>query len=94
MTGIGDAGRRPARHHCLPYLLAVIALDRLVNLAPDDHAEQVFKQILSGCHSAVTGLGALRNKLGDAHSLGPVRARPLPRHAELAVNLRAPWPPS
>ncbi|WP_245932976.1 abortive infection family protein [Caballeronia novacaledonica] len=27
------------------------------------------------------------NKLGDAHSLGPLRARPSPRHAELAANL-------
>jgi hypothetical protein len=25
--------------------------------------------------------------LGDAHSQGPMRAKPLPRHAELAVNL-------
>jgi hypothetical protein len=69
----------------LPQLYRTLA--KTLNLAPDDHAEQVFKQILSGCHSVVTGLGTLRNKLGDAHSLGPVRARPLPRHAELAVNL-------
>lgn len=69
----------------LPQLYRTLA--KTLNLAPDDHAEQVFKQILSGCHSVVSGLGALRNKLGDAHSLGPVRARPLPRHAELAVNL-------
>lgn len=62
-------------------------LAKILNLAPDNHTELVFKQILSGCNSVVTGLGALRNKLGDAHSIGPVRARPLPRHAELAVNL-------
>ena len=69
----------------LPLLYKRLA--KVLNLAPDDHTEQVFKQILSGCNSVVTGLGALRNKLGDAHSIGPVRARPLPRHAELAVNL-------
>jgi len=69
----------------LPLLYRRMA--KVLNLAPDDHTEQVFKQILSGCNSVVTGLGTLRNKLGDAHSIGPVRARPLPRHAELAVNL-------
>ncbi|MBX9616156.1 MAG: abortive infection family protein [Caulobacteraceae bacterium] len=69
----------------LPVLYKKLA--KTLNLAPDDHTEQLFKQILSGCQSVVTGLGALRNKLGDAHSIGPIRARPLPRHAELAVNL-------
>jgi hypothetical protein len=58
-----------------------------MNLAPDGHKEQVFKQILGGCQSIVESLGSLRNKLSDAHSPGPKRAKPLPRHAELAVNL-------
>lgn len=62
-------------------------LSKLLKLAPDDHTEQVFKQILGACQSVVESLGALRNKLGDAHSLGPRRARPLPRHAALAVTL-------
>jgi hypothetical protein len=62
-------------------------LAKLLNLAPDDHTEQIFKQILGSCQSIVTSLGAIRNKLSDAHSQGPKRARPLPRHAELAVNL-------
>lgn len=62
-------------------------LSKTLNLAPDDYTEQVFKQILSGCQSVVTALGALRNKLGDAHSIGPLRIRPATRHAELAVNL-------
>src|SRR3546814_15117838 len=44
-------------------------------------------QILGNCQSVVESLGALRNKLGDAHSGGPKRARPAARHAELAVNL-------
>jgi hypothetical protein len=62
-------------------------LSKLLKLAPDDHTEQVFKQILGSCQSVVESLGALRNKLGDAHSTGPKRARPQSRHAELAVNL-------
>jgi hypothetical protein len=62
-------------------------LAKKLRLAPDVHTEQVFKQILGNCQSVVESLGALRNKLGDAHSLGPRRARPLPRHAALAVNL-------
>lgn len=62
-------------------------LSKVLELAPDNHTEQVFKQILGSCQAVVESLGALRNKLGDAHSSGPKRARPLPRHAELAVNL-------
>jgi hypothetical protein len=62
-------------------------LAKLLKLAPDDHTEQVFKQILGSCQSIVESLGAIRNKLGDAHSQGPKRAKPLTRHAELAVNL-------
>lgn len=60
---------------------------KVLSLAPDDHTEQIFKQILSSCQSVVSALGALRNKLGDAHSIGPKRVRPAARHAELAVNL-------
>ncbi|MET3726004.1 abortive infection family protein [Sphingomonas trueperi] len=62
-------------------------LSKALKLAPDDHSEQVFKQILGNCQSIVESLGALRNKLGDAHGGGPKRARPAARHAELAVNL-------
>lgn len=69
----------------LPTLYRKLA--KVLKLAPDDHTEQVFKQILGSCQSVVESLGALRNKLSDAHSPGPKRARPQPRHAELAVNL-------
>lgn len=69
----------------LPALYRKLA--KTLKLAPDDHTEQVFKQILGSCQSVVESLGALRNKLGDAHSPGPKRARPHSRHAELAVNL-------
>ncbi|WP_244414043.1 abortive infection family protein [Methylorubrum extorquens] len=69
----------------LPVLYRKLA--KVLKLAPDGHTEQVFKQILGSCQSVVESLGALRNKLSDAHSAGPKRARPQPRHAELAVNL-------
>jgi len=58
-----------------------------LNLAPDQHTEPVFKQILSGCASVVDGLGSLRNKLSDAHGRGRSPTKPATRHAELAVNL-------
>lgn len=60
---------------------------KLLNLSPSQHTEQTFKQILSGCYSVVEGLGSLRNSLSDAHGKGRVGVKPLPRHAELAVNL-------
>jgi hypothetical protein len=69
----------------LPALYRKLA--KALKLAPDDHSEQVFKQILGSCQSVVESLGALRNKLGDAHGFGRKRAKPAARHAELAVNL-------
>ena len=82
---IVEAGETYRESDDLPVLYRQLA--KLLRLAPDDHTEQVFKQILGACQSVVESLGALRNKLGDAHSLGPLRARPLPRHAALAVTL-------
>jgi hypothetical protein len=58
-----------------------------MNLAPQNHNEQVFKQILSGCISVVGGLAALRNALGDAHGKADTAPRPSARHADLAINL-------
>lgn len=58
-----------------------------LNIAPSQHTEQVFKQILGGCTAVVEGLGALRNRLSDSHGKGKVGVKPAPRHAELAVNL-------
>jgi hypothetical protein len=58
-----------------------------MNLAPEQHQLDVFKRILGGCENVVTGLGALRNKTGDAHGGGGRSVRPGERHAELAVNL-------
>ena len=58
-----------------------------LNLAPAQHQEEIFKQILGGCQSVVQGLGAVRNKLSDSHGQGKRAVKPSPRHAELAVNL-------
>lgn len=69
----------------LPKLYSLVA--QQLHLSPSQHAEQVFKQILGSCQSVVEGLGALRNRLSDAHGKGKSGARPAPRHAELAVNL-------
>ena len=69
----------------LPVLYRKLA--KVLRLAPDDHTEQTFKQLLGSCQQIVELLGSLRSKLGDAHSPGPKRAKPQPRHAELAVNL-------
>src|SRR3954454_14128494 len=58
-----------------------------LNLAPRQHEEKVFKSILGNCQAVVTLLGAIRNRIGDAHGQGRRPVKPKPRHAELAVNL-------
>jgi len=58
-----------------------------LNLSPEQHNETVFKQILGGCTGIVSGLGILRNDMGDAHGKGKVVYHPSERHAELAVNI-------
>lgn len=69
----------------LPKLWALTA--ETLNLAPHQHQEAVFKGILGNCQSIVNYLGAIRNKIGDAHGQGRKPVKPKPRHAELAVNL-------
>jgi hypothetical protein len=80
-----ELGEKALNQDDLPALYR--KLSKGLKLAPDDHSEQVFKQILGSCQQVVEQLGALRNKLGDAHGGGPRRAKPAARHAELAVNL-------
>jgi len=58
-----------------------------LNLAPEQHQERIFKQILGGANGIVSGLGSLRNKLGDAHGKSKANIKPKERHSELAVNL-------
>ncbi len=58
-----------------------------LRLSADQHDQEVFKQILSGCANTVIGLGSMRNRFSDAHGQGPRAVRPARRHAELAVNI-------
>lgn len=69
----------------LPKLYTLTA--KQLKLSPSQHTEQLFKQILGGCQTVVEGLGSLRNRHSDAHGKGSSGTKPLPRHAELAVNL-------
>lgn len=58
-----------------------------LHLSPDSHREDIFKQILGGCNTAVHGFASLRNHFGDAHGQALGAVKPSKRHAELAVNL-------
>jgi hypothetical protein len=58
-----------------------------LNLHPTQHTERIFKQILSGCISIVSGIGSMRNKLGDAHAAKVATPKPGTRHSALAVNI-------
>lgn len=69
----------------LPKLYGSVA--KALKLAPSQHTELIFKQILGGCHTVVEGLGALRNRVGDAHGRGKHAIQVTPRHAALAVNV-------
>jgi len=64
------------------YKAAASAMD----IAPDQHSEQIIKQILTGVTTVVGGLAAMRNTLSDAHGKSKRSVRPAPRHAKLAVN--------
>ena len=69
----------------LPKLYRLTAKE--LDLAPNLQTEDIFRRIFGGCQSVVEGLGALRNKLSDAHGKGKTPVKPVARHAELAVNL-------
>lgn len=68
----------------LPKLYKLTA--RSMMLAPEQHAEKTFQQVLQGCASIANGLAEVRNALGDAHGKGRNVPRPKPRHARVAVN--------
>jgi hypothetical protein len=82
---LDDAGKQYPDDVDLPKLYALTA--DVMNLAPHQHQESVFRAILGNCQAVVNHLGAIRNKIGDAHGQGRRPVRPKPRHAELAVNL-------
>ncbi len=82
---LDDAGVTYPDSADLPKLWALVA--EQTNLAPSQHQEEVFKSILGNCQSVVNNLGAIRNRVGDAHGQGRRPVKPKARHAELAVNL-------
>lgn len=59
----------------------------LLNLSPDQHGEEIFRQILGSINGVVTGLGSLRNAYGDSHGKGKIYYKPSERHAKFAINL-------
>ena len=59
----------------------------VLQLGPTQQSEDILKRIFGGCQTVVEGIGALRNKLSDAHGRGRIPAKPQARHAGLAVNL-------
>jgi len=62
-------------------------VQKVLKLAPDEHTEDIFKRILGACATIVGELGAVRNKLSDAHGRSSKTVKPSKRHALLAVNL-------
>lgn len=58
-----------------------------LKLSPEQHMEEVFKQILGGVLSVVNGFASLRNRYGDSHGKDKKYVKPSERHAKLAVNL-------
>jgi Abortive infection C-terminus len=82
---LDEAGKPYDSDVDLPKLWALTAEN--LNLAPHQHQEEVFKTILGNCQPVVNYLGAIRNKIGDAHGQGKLASKPKPRHAELVVNL-------
>jgi hypothetical protein len=82
---IEDSGNKWESKWNIPKLYAEAAT--VLNLAPSQHQEDVFKTILGNCQSVVQSIGSLRNKGGDAHAGGRLRVSFKPRHAALTVNL-------
>lgn len=69
----------------LPRLWALCA--QKLNLAPNQHTEEIFRSILGNCQAIVNQVGGIRNRHGDAHGEGRNGTSPEQRHAVLAVNL-------
>ncbi|QHE52785.1 abortive infection family protein [Pontibacillus sp. HMF3514] len=62
-------------------------VSHILNMAPDQHSEGIFKKILGSINGVVTGLGSLRNEFSDSHGKGIKNAKPSERHAKFAINL-------
>lgn len=62
-------------------------LERELRFSNGDRAQEAIRRILGGCSAIITGIGELRNAVGDAHGTGNDSVVPSHEEAELAVNL-------
>ena len=59
---------------------------KLLNLSPDQHADEQIKKILGGLNSVATGIGTLRSKNSSAHGHGTKKTKLSTRHSRLVIN--------
>ena len=59
---------------------------KLLNLSPDQHADEQIKKILGGLNSVPAGIGTLRSNNSSAHGHGTKKVRLTIRHSRLVVN--------
>jgi hypothetical protein len=69
----------------LPVLYGLVK--KSLELDPAAAADSALQTIVQGTGAVVSGLGALRNALGDGHGKGPGSPKPPHRHARLACAL-------
>ncbi len=58
-----------------------------LELAPSQHTNQQFKQLLSGAISIVGAISSIRNAISDSHAIPKNSGRASKNHATLCVNL-------
>ena len=76
-----DGGNHVSDGQNLPTLYSQVT--KVLRLSPDHTTDNELKRVLGGCQNIVSGLGALRNRLGDAHASSNADRY----QAELAVQL-------
>lgn len=59
---------------------------KLLNLSPDQHADEQIKRILGGLNNVAIGIGVLRTKNSAAHGHGTKKCKLNRRHSRLVVN--------
>jgi hypothetical protein len=62
------------------------ATTQALRLSPGEQGEDIFRQVLGGCATVVTGMAGMRNLFSDAHGRGVKDVEAATRHARLAVN--------
>lgn len=73
----------PKAQHMQPLIAKTY---KLLNLSPDQHADEQIKKILGGLNSVATGIGTLRSKNSSAHGHGIKKVKMNIRHSRLVVN--------